>query len=111
MSIRTTKELNKAIRAAKEEARATAASFFRYVRHRGCELSTYDPKSNDVKRMDIDPGDDIIIKAKRMSDTWPKADKIKLSGGYDGADSAKKYKIGDYESWVSEWEVVVMSRS
>ena len=35
---------------------------------------------------------------------------LSIEGGYDCADSPAAYKDGDYEPWVSEWDVVIWSK-
>lgn len=41
---------------------------------------------------------------------YPDVTKIYIAGGYDGSNSLYDYNLGEYEPWVSSWEVTVWKR-
>ena len=112
------KQLNEAIAKQRDDALREARNQFKCVFSRGTMLSTC--KSNGEQcepAVEADPHlwkrtwKEIAELVALVLDKYPLAAEVYISGGYDGSDSVRgRWTDGNYEPWISSWEVTVWSR-
>jgi hypothetical protein len=53
---------------------------------------------------------EILGVVARVKANYPNVLTVYIAGGYDGADSPMAMRDGDYDPWISSWEVIVWER-
>jgi hypothetical protein len=46
-----------------------------------------------------------------LLEKFPQADEISVAGGFDVSETKSDYDSGIYDAWVSEWDIVVWTKS
>lgn len=105
------------VSAARNEAVRKAESDYICIRSRGTWLNTTNKKEGQC---DPQPQGECyewngtLKQIKNLIDdveaNHPDCDEIWISGGYDGADSVRDLNDGDYDPWVSDWDVLIWKR-
>lgn len=112
------KQLNEAIANERAKALKDAEGQFKCIYSRGTMLSTCKADGEQCEpAIEADPylwkrtWKSIAELVALVLAKYPHVAQVYISGGYDGADSVRdRWEYGNYEPWVSSWQVTVWSR-
>lgn len=105
------------VRAARRDAYREAKGSMPWVRSRGTFLCTAGPGNDQAEpnpEADCPEWDGTMREIRdliaKVEDRYPDVDLIYIAGGFDGGETLRDLTDGNYEPWLSNWQVHVWRR-